>query len=872
MDQQTLRQWESRCIQEEQPYCQAACPLGVDVRAMLDRLAAGEADAARKVLERGLPLPGLLGLACEAPCEAACKRREAGEALAIGRLERFLVTHARPGGKPMKLPGRGLSAVILGRGPAALVCAWDLLRKGHGATLYSLGRPLGGVLAEAAGLAAALERELATLAALGLKLEPGGDEPAELLARLLAEGRAVFLEHGWSAATDAVWPARAEVDAVTLAAPERMGGPGLFLGGWPGADGVLRVIDAAADGRRAASSLDRALTGASLTASREREGVTQTRLFTSLEGVAELGRVEPAGVDYEAAEAAREADRCLRCQCLECVKVCEYLKHFKAYPKVYARQIYNNAAIVKGQHLANPLVNSCSLCGLCGRVCPEGFDMAELALAARRGMVAAGTMPPSAHELALEDMAAACAPDCALVRPDPRAASAKGPAATVSAAQLFFPGCQLAASRPEHLRAVYALLRGRHGGGVGLMLGCCGLPARWAGREDLFRAAQDAVREAWERQGRPRVIAGCSGCLEALRSGLPDVPAVSLWEALADCELPGQARPGQLRPGGPYALHDPCTARDDAAFRSAVRALAARLGVDVREPALSGEFTECCGFGGLMAATNPPLGREVARRRAASEVDGERLPWLAACAMCRDRLAEAGAPAAHLLDLLFPALAADPVAPGPGLSARRETRARLRRELLRELWGEAAPEPKGGVALRVEPNLLARLEERRILAEDARRVVAGAEAAGRFFVDAASGRRLAAHRPRRVTFWVEYAPEGEGFALVNAWSHRMIAPGVPGPEEDFGNGGRHAERNAGTTGGAEQVYRPESGDWRCSCGGERRELAPRAVEVRYLGGVFTISLLACPACGLTLVPEGLALGRMAEVERMLEDK
>ena len=32
MDQQTLRQWEARCIQEEPPFCQAACPLRLDGR------------------------------------------------------------------------------------------------------------------------------------------------------------------------------------------------------------------------------------------------------------------------------------------------------------------------------------------------------------------------------------------------------------------------------------------------------------------------------------------------------------------------------------------------------------------------------------------------------------------------------------------------------------------------------------------------------------------------------------------------------------------------------------------------------------------------------------------------------------------------
>ncbi|MDO9632441.1 MAG: DNA-binding protein [Humidesulfovibrio sp.] len=63
---------------------------------------------------------------------------------------------------------------------------------------------------------------------------------------------------------------------------------------------------------------------------------------------------------------------------------------------------------------------------------------------------------------------------------------------------------------------------------------------------------------------------------------------------------------------------------------------------------------------------------------------------------------------------------------------------------------------------------------------------------------------------------------------------------------------------------------PEGGTWTCAC--SAKGLAARAVDVTYLGSVFTISLLTCPTCELPLVPETLALGRMAEVEQLLEDK
>jgi predicted RNA-binding Zn-ribbon protein involved in translation (DUF1610 family) len=59
-------------------------------------------------------------------------------------------------------------------------------------------------------------------------------------------------------------------------------------------------------------------------------------------------------------------------------------------------------------------------------------------------------------------------------------------------------------------------------------------------------------------------------------------------------------------------------------------------------------------------------------------------------------------------------------------------------------------------------------------------------------------------------------------------------------------------------------------DWIClNCG---LPLKPGKVDVSYLGNSFAIELLKCPNCGLVLVPEELALGKMAEIEKTLEDK
>ena len=67
-----------------------------------------------------------------------------------------------------------------------------------------------------------------------------------------------------------------------------------------------------------------------------------------------------------------------------------------------------------------------------------------------------------------------------------------------------------------------------------------------------------------------------------------------------------------------------------------------------------------------------------------------------------------------------------------------------------------------------------------------------------------------------------------------------------------------------------KVPEADAAGWRCAACDE--ELALKAVELEYLDSLFTVELPACPHCGMVLIPEGLALGKMSQVEHLLEDK
>ncbi|WP_285907548.1 pyridine nucleotide-disulfide oxidoreductase/dicluster-binding protein [Pseudodesulfovibrio pelocollis] len=749
MEQAELRAWEHKCIQEETPWCTAACPIHVDAREFCSLMAQRRWDKAWALLARTMPLPGVLARMCGGTCESACIRAQAGGAVGVSRLERFCAdnsTHLPP---PRPLPSRNKSVAVMGGGMTGLCAAWEMARRGFDVTLLCDAVGVGlRDLPDTVLPAGVLDREIASLRAMGVVIETGVQLSRSLIESLLEEKDAVFIDGNTVSEAGML----GEPDELTLGT--RLAG--LFASP---ADNAPPEFQAAA-ARRAANSVERFTQGVSMVSGRELEGPYQTRLFTSLTTVEPVAPVQGSS-GWSEADARDEARRCLQCECMECVNVCEYLKHYKQYPKVYARRIYNNASIVMGTRQANTMINSCMLCGLCQAVCPEDFSMADLCLEARRSMVELGTMPPSTHEFALRDMAFANGDSCALARHAP---------AEDSSDYLFFPGCQLTASDPDGVHAAYADLRARLGR-VGLMLRCCGAPAHWAGRQSLADQSLSILKGEWEQLGSPRIIAACPTCLKTLRQWLPDAEIVSHWSALRAMGLPGGARAD----GGTLTVGDPCSARHDTMLREDVRTLLDRLGVDTVEPELNGELAQCCGFGGLLAEANPELGQAVAQRRA----DELTKDFVTYCVMCRDRIARMGKRALHLYDLLYPGDGEPGSRPAPGYSDRRENRTRLCERLLRELWNtdQAEAEPHEAVQVAFTDEAARLMENRRILRSDVQKVLYHATRTGAQFVHDETDRLLASWRPSTVAYWVEYEPQNDGFMVHRAWCHRMRVRG-----------------------------------------------------------------------------------------------
>jgi len=140
-----------RCLECASPKCTQGCPVGVDVRAFVDLVVAGDyLGAAAKIREANV-LPAVTGRVCpqEHACEGACVLNAKVPPVAIGHLERFVADFERTSnriGLPRIAPPTGKKVAIVGSGPAGLACAGDLIQKGHAVTVFEALHEVGGVL------------------------------------------------------------------------------------------------------------------------------------------------------------------------------------------------------------------------------------------------------------------------------------------------------------------------------------------------------------------------------------------------------------------------------------------------------------------------------------------------------------------------------------------------------------------------------------------------------------------------------------------------------------------------------------------------------------------------------------------------------
>ncbi|MGI6726645.1 MAG: NADPH-dependent glutamate synthase [Christensenellales bacterium] len=140
----------ARCLSCRNKPCVEGCPVRIDIPGFISRIAQGNMEEAYLILNRDSALPAVCGRVCpqESQCEQKCVRAVKGEAVAIGRLERYAADWYRQ--SACKLPPRpqpnGHKVAVVGAGPGGLTAAGELARMGYAVTVFEALHLPGGVL------------------------------------------------------------------------------------------------------------------------------------------------------------------------------------------------------------------------------------------------------------------------------------------------------------------------------------------------------------------------------------------------------------------------------------------------------------------------------------------------------------------------------------------------------------------------------------------------------------------------------------------------------------------------------------------------------------------------------------------------------
>ena len=195
-----------RCLNCRKKPCVAGCPINQQIPEFIAKVAVGDFAAAYDIITVKSCMPSICGRVCpqEQQCEKNCAHALKGEAVGIGRLERF-VADWYAARNPISVPEvekKGKKVAVVGSGPAGIACAGDLAAMGYDVTVFEKLSYAGGILTYGIPQFVlpneVVNRHIDTLKAQGVEIVTSSPiDKSKSIDALFADGfEAVFVGNG----------------------------------------------------------------------------------------------------------------------------------------------------------------------------------------------------------------------------------------------------------------------------------------------------------------------------------------------------------------------------------------------------------------------------------------------------------------------------------------------------------------------------------------------------------------------------------------------------------------------------------------------------------------------------------------------------
>ena len=733
------------CRRGNVPPCENVCPFGLPVRDFIKKYQRGNLDAAFKEFRNAVVFPEIASAICGKTCEKPCSEYTKRSAIQLSLLEKACIENANSLElQAIYLPDKSEQIAIIGGGPSGLACALRLAYRKYKVTIYESTERIGGSLWESLP-AELIERDLENQFK-NIKCEIKLNHKITDIAELEKEYDAFYIATGTGGNSFSLNPV-AGAGLATDAARKLCGGGKLF-----GTSTALSIKQ----GTLAADSIEHFLKTSSFKELVFEEGELSTILQDSSR---ETTRVENSAECFNTKqEAIAEADRCDGCDCDICFRNCIFMQEFNKYPEKIISDAYetvNPTSYLVKSLVATRMLSSCSDCGLCRQLCPEGIDIGSMLMASRQEMVDKGDLPPPFHAFPLRDFEFSNSDEASIVLPAEKDAPCK---------LLFFPGCQLGATHPYQVIEAYSWLRSVEPL-TGLMLLCCGIPAYWGGKSDSFTNNLALIKREWELMGRPQLVTACPTCTRILENYLPEISKISIYELLAKDSsilIPqvSDCQESQL------AIFDACSSREFPDMQNSIRLLLDNSDIPYEELQYNGKEALCCNWGGHISIANPSLGEKIMERNISQSDAG----YVTYCGVCTDKFLSSGKQSSHILELIFPG---DRISVATQLNEKYDNRKKLKADLLRKFWKIETPKPLKEAELFFSSELNKKMTDNLILEKDILSLITQAEATGVKMYAKDTDSFFAHLQVGHYTYWAEYRNVPRGYLLLNTYSHRM---------------------------------------------------------------------------------------------------